>query len=67
LSILATHISGSARNTLDNEELGMEDIEEWDLEEWDLEEWDAGEGPVIQEPNTGIHHLDKVINKFYNI
>jgi hypothetical protein len=27
----------------------------------------GGAGPVIQEPvDTGIHHLDKAINKFYN-
>jgi hypothetical protein len=27
----------------------------------------GGAGPVIQEPvDTGNHHLDKAINKFYN-
>jgi hypothetical protein len=27
----------------------------------------GGAGPVIQEPvDTGDHHLDKAINKFYN-
>ena len=36
-----------------------------------MEEWDRGyggrTGPVIQEPvDTGNHHLDKAINKFYN-
>ena len=42
------------------------DMEEWDME--GMEEWaTGGTGPVIQEPvDTGNHHLDKAINKFYN-